>query len=261
MKVLRALGVALALTGVSLACSDPPGTTSAPSPTAASPFAVSYTVMASAGANGAISPAGAVSVPAAGIQGFTITPAANYRIADVVVDGNSVGPVPTVTLNDVKASHTVTATFVPDPLVGLFTGPIALTSAQNTLDRDCIAPSIATRIGIVEESALSVTLSQTSVAATLRSASSGLQCSYTGQAAGGFFSANAPRCDAPAINVQCVSAPTDPPGQPRVLHVIGSTITGQLSGNTVVGTVATYYNVDGSAGGLITQHSFTATRR
>ena len=268
MKVCRDLGAALLIACSAIACSDVPTTPTSASPstsgtaaaeTAASPFDVKYTVKASAGANGTISPTGTVSVSAGSIQSFTITPAANYRIADVMVDGNSVGPEPTVTFNDVKANHTVTATFAPDLLVGLYTGPLTMTASLNILDSDCVGPSIGTAgVGVPEESALSITLNQTSVAVTLRSASSGLQCSYAGQTTGGFFSVNAAHCDAPLIALQCID------GRSRGLMVIGSTIHGQLSGNTITGTVATYYNVGATAvpfTGLITQHSFTTTRR
>ena len=56
-----------------------------------------YTITASAGAGGTISPSGAVSVPLGGSKTFTITPDAGYRIADVLVDSVSVGPVATRT--------------------------------------------------------------------------------------------------------------------------------------------------------------------
>ncbi|HEY5998126.1 MAG TPA: PKD domain-containing protein [bacterium] len=70
-----------------------------------------YSIAASAGANGSISPEGAVSVPAHGSQTFTITPDPAYRVADVVVDGGSVGAVTTYTFADVMADHGIDASF------------------------------------------------------------------------------------------------------------------------------------------------------
>src|SRR5439155_2970915 len=54
-------------------------------------WTIAYTITASAGSNGSISPSGAVTVNSGASQSFTITPAANYHVADVLVDGSSVG--------------------------------------------------------------------------------------------------------------------------------------------------------------------------
>ena len=80
-----------------------------------------YTITASAGAGGTIDPAGDVSVPPGGSQSFTITPNACYQIADVVVDGNSLGAMTSHTFDDVDANHTITATFAPDLSVSIGT--------------------------------------------------------------------------------------------------------------------------------------------
>ena len=72
---------------------------------------VTYTITATAGANGSISPSGAVTVSHGGNQQFAITPNAGYRIADVRVDGSSVGAVSSYTFNNITASHTITASF------------------------------------------------------------------------------------------------------------------------------------------------------
>ncbi len=69
-------------------------------------------ITASAGPNGTIAPNGPTSVPYGTNQTFTITPAACYSIADVLVDGGSVGPVATYTFNTVTADHTIAASFV-----------------------------------------------------------------------------------------------------------------------------------------------------
>lgn len=72
----------------------------------------SYTIKASAGANGTISPNGSVSVARGKDQTFTINAINGYRIADVLVDGKSVGNVSTYTFENVKANHTIQAKFV-----------------------------------------------------------------------------------------------------------------------------------------------------
>jgi hypothetical protein len=72
----------------------------------------SYTVTASAGANGSISPSGSVSVTQGSSQTFSITPNANYKISGVTVDGVSVGAVSSYTFSNVTAAHTISASFV-----------------------------------------------------------------------------------------------------------------------------------------------------
>ena len=78
-----------------------------------------FTITATAGANGSISPSGEVSVEAGGSKTFTITPNVGYKIADVLVDGESVGAVSIYTFSDVQANRTIAATFAYDmPTVG-----------------------------------------------------------------------------------------------------------------------------------------------
>ena len=76
-----------------------------------------YTITATAGDNGSISPAGA-SVYRGDDQTFTITPNEGYEVADVLVDGSSVGAVSSYTFQDVTADHTIYATFVKESTSG-----------------------------------------------------------------------------------------------------------------------------------------------
>jgi hypothetical protein len=77
-------------------------------------FAIdTYVIAASAGQHGAISPDGAVSVDYGADRTFAITPAPYYRVADVLVDGVSVGAVTSQAFTNVTASHTIRATFAP----------------------------------------------------------------------------------------------------------------------------------------------------
>jgi hypothetical protein len=71
----------------------------------------SYTITASAGSNGSISPTGAVTVASGASRAFTITPATGYRVASVLVDGASVGAVTSYTFSNVTANHTISASF------------------------------------------------------------------------------------------------------------------------------------------------------
>lgn len=70
-----------------------------------------YTITASAGSGGAIDPAGNVRVSSGSDKTFTITADEGYEIADVLVDGKSVGAVRSYTFENVKANHTISVTF------------------------------------------------------------------------------------------------------------------------------------------------------
>ena len=72
----------------------------------------SYTIKASAGNGGIISPSGNVSVKRGNDQTFSINPINGYRISDVIVDGKGVGAVSTYTFDSVKANHTIQVKFV-----------------------------------------------------------------------------------------------------------------------------------------------------
>jgi len=70
-----------------------------------------YTITASAGTGGSISPSGAVTVNYGVSQSFTIAPSAGYQVADVLVDGASVGAVTSYAFTNVIADHTIAASF------------------------------------------------------------------------------------------------------------------------------------------------------
>jgi len=71
---------------------------------------IKYTITATAGTGGSISPA-SVSVYSGSSKTFTITADDGYVISDVLVDGVSVGAVSSYTFKNVKASHTIKAIF------------------------------------------------------------------------------------------------------------------------------------------------------
>jgi fibronectin type 3 domain-containing protein len=81
-----------------------------------------YTITASAGTGGTISPSGSVPVDHGTNKIFTISPNTNYHVADVLVDGTSAGAVTTYTFTNVTANHTISASFaadIPSPPTGL----------------------------------------------------------------------------------------------------------------------------------------------
>jgi len=78
-------------------------------------FAVrSYTITATAGAHGTITPGGAVEVLNGLDKTFTIWPAAHYHVGTLVVDGSAQTPSTSYTFTAVKANHTISATFASD---------------------------------------------------------------------------------------------------------------------------------------------------
>lgn len=82
------------------------------------PKVVTHTITATAGSNGSITPSGAVTVTDGADQTFTITPNKGYQIANVLVDGKSVGAVSSYTFKNVTADHTIYATFVKESTSG-----------------------------------------------------------------------------------------------------------------------------------------------
>lgn len=75
---------------------------------------VYFTISASSAENGTLSPAGETEILKGESQAFTITPDADYRIDDVMVDGVSVGAVASYTFDNVIADHTIEALFIED---------------------------------------------------------------------------------------------------------------------------------------------------
>lgn len=70
-----------------------------------------YTITATAGANGSISPSGAVRVAAGGSQTFTISPSSGYVIDTLKVDGLEVTAATSYTFSDVNANHAIEVSF------------------------------------------------------------------------------------------------------------------------------------------------------
>lgn len=73
--------------------------------------ALTYTINATAGANGTITPNGNTTVNHGASQAYTITAANGYVIDNVTVDGMSMGAVSSYVFTNVMANHTINATF------------------------------------------------------------------------------------------------------------------------------------------------------
>lgn len=85
--------------------------TAATKPAGSSTSTTGFTVTASAGAGGSITQSGKVSVQSGKSVSFTIVADKDYEVEDVKVDGKSIGSVGVYTFTDVKANHTIEATF------------------------------------------------------------------------------------------------------------------------------------------------------
>ena len=87
-----------------------------------------YTIKATAGTGGMISPSGAVSVKTGTNQNFIITPQAGYNIQQVLVDGsplaikNTVSPMRYV-FSKVEAAHSISASFTKAGTIKIIPAP------------------------------------------------------------------------------------------------------------------------------------------
>jgi Viral BACON domain/Fibronectin type III domain len=70
-----------------------------------------FTLTASAGSGGAISPSQSVQIASGGSQTFTITPSNGYQVASILVDGVNMGALTTYTFSNVTANHTISVSF------------------------------------------------------------------------------------------------------------------------------------------------------
>jgi len=75
------------------------------------PAPTTYTITATAGTGGSISPSGSTSVTEGNSKTYTIAANTGYKIADVKVDGSSIGASSTYTFSGVSSSHSISATF------------------------------------------------------------------------------------------------------------------------------------------------------
>jgi uncharacterized repeat protein (TIGR02543 family) len=82
-----------------------------------------YTIKATAGAGGSISPSGNVSVREGRDRTFTITPDKSYAVSNVKIDGKSIGAVKSYTFENVRRNHAIEVIFTKangNPQTGVF---------------------------------------------------------------------------------------------------------------------------------------------
>jgi len=101
----------------------------------ASALIQTFTISASSGPNGSISPTGSTTLNYNGSQTYTITPNSGFVVSNVLVDGTSVGAVTSYTFSNLTANHTISATFAtpPDFVLTVNLGAGATGVPSNTL--------------------------------------------------------------------------------------------------------------------------------
>ena len=129
-----------------------------------------YTITATAGSNGTITPAGVTNMIHNGNLTYTITPAAGYHIADVYVDGASVGAVSSYNFTNVTANHTIHAMFaaneytitVNQPAHGTIT-PGTMAVAHGATPTFVITPAIGYNVATITLNGTNVMANATNV--------------------------------------------------------------------------------------------------
>ncbi len=94
-----------------------------------------YTITASAGNGGSIDPAGLSTLPQGSDQAYSITPDADYRISDVLVDGVSQGAISNYAFNKLFENHSIEAVFERIPTYDIVSssGPGGTIDPEGTL--------------------------------------------------------------------------------------------------------------------------------
>ncbi len=117
-----------------------------------------YTIIATAGENGTISPTGTTSVTHGDNQTFTINPAYGYGVATLTIDGVTTTPATTYTFTNVQNNHTIDATFVLLPTHTIFAtaggngtlSPVGTTTViEGTNQMFFITPAFGYSIGTI----------------------------------------------------------------------------------------------------------------
>ena len=96
-----------------------------------------YTIKATAGTGGSISPSGSVSVREGRDQTFTITPDKGYAVSNVKIDGKSIGAVKSYTFENVSRTHTIEVIFMKangNPQTGVFVDVATGSYYENAVD-------------------------------------------------------------------------------------------------------------------------------
>ena len=167
---------------------------------------------------------------------------------------------PNLTATPTSPTATPQAPFVTQ-VGGFYNGTLTLADVRGG---ECVGEVYRGSLGSVNQGTVVITQNRTDVTAVVRSASTGLSCTYRGSAGLGAFALSTQACEVNEILVQC------PNGQSRVLEQVGSTVTAELRGGVAIGRVATFYNVFSESteddrkrpiAGLVLEEQFDAIRR
>ena len=123
---------------------------------------VTFTITATSGNKGSISPSGTVTVNYGGSPRFTFPPRTGYHADSIIVDGTKIDSTAGYTFNNVITNHTIRVTFKLNPVVvgvnsrwNLISVPLQLKSYQtDTLFPSAITPAYAYKGGYVPEDTL-----------------------------------------------------------------------------------------------------------
>ena len=127
---------------------------------------ISYTIAATAGNGGTITPNGNTTVNCGENKTFAIAANAGYRISNVTVDGQNMGAIESYTFSNVDANHTISATFIAvltiDVTADAEGGSVSPTGTQ-TIDEGgsftfTVTPETCYEIGNVTVNGTAVTL-------------------------------------------------------------------------------------------------------
>jgi len=112
----------------------------------------SFHIVASAGPGGHISPSGTISVVNGANETFAMVPDAGYHVADVVVDGNSLGARTSYTFTKVAEAHTISVSFAADilPMLGVPQVPSSVKHAKTFKVWGTLRPQFAAGAKTVE---------------------------------------------------------------------------------------------------------------
>lgn len=147
--------------------------------------------------------------------------------------------------------------FIPN-VQGIWSGPMTL---MGTSGGECVTgPVIPTFLPTLDFGTFTLSQDGDALAATITTESTGLACRYTGSATTSSVALNATSCDRTGLIVQCGN------GVPRVLRLVGSSVTASWGGSQIVGRTTSTYNVltvedEVGVGSLVATHDFNATRR
>ena len=126
-----------------------------------------YTIVASAGTDGSISPSGNVSVNYGDSQSFIITPNSGYYVVDVAVNGSSVGAVNYYTFSNVQAGSTISATFaqnsIPSPSPTTTPSSLPIATPTSRPSTTTLQPTLPPSSSPTPSSSASITVAELKV--------------------------------------------------------------------------------------------------